>query len=145
MTFIVGPLNPRGLGQVSGQIRLSKRKTEIMTPQCPQDLFDLLIKFAKSFYLLRYPAFQPPVKSKILKAFLFVFSSGVIQNTLGNSDVGPWPFLDQIETMMDYFTLVLGPAFFNYSVSYGNEQFSIPAICELGKLILYSEKYIFND
>jgi hypothetical protein len=44
---------------------------------------------------------------------------------------------------MDYFVVVLGPAFFNYSVSYGNEQFSIPAICELGILIPYSKKYIW--
>jgi hypothetical protein len=72
-----------------------------------------------------------------------LFLSGVIQNTLGNFDVGPWPLLDQIETMMDYFVVVLGPGFFNYSVSYGNEKFSIPAICELGILIIV-KKYILK-
>jgi hypothetical protein len=45
--------------------------------------------------------------------------------------------------MMDYFVVVHGPGFFNYSVSYGNEQFSIPAICELGILIIV-KKYILK-
>ena len=68
---------------------------------------------------------------------IVTFSIGMITTTTGGYNIQPWTSLqlDAIPTMMDYNTVIIGPGTFNYSVSYGYEATSIPAICELGKLL----------
>ena len=84
---------------------------------------------------------------------IVTFSIGMITTTTGGYNIQPWTSLqlDAIPTMMDYNTVIIGPGTFNYSVSYGYEATSIPAICELGKNVvtilrsmkLLCEKYLF--
>ncbi len=42
---------------------------------------------------------------------------------------------------MDYYTVVIGPGTFNYSLSHGRETVNISAICEYGKNLL--KKIVF--
>ncbi len=63
---------------------------------------------------------------------------GVLQTTLNDYNIEPWSQLepDVVDTMIDYYTIILGPGYFNYSISYGNENRSVAAICELGNFLI---------
>jgi len=66
------------------------------------------------------------------------FYQGILQTTNGMYNINPWTTLnlDRIGTFMDYYSVVIGPGAFNYSLSHGKETLSISAICEYGKLVL---------
>ena len=69
---------------------------------------------------------------------------GILESTTGVYDIGPWSDLnlDLIDTFMGYYTVIAStPTSLTYSVAYGNEPATIPAICLYGKFLLYYSRY----
>ena len=49
-----------------------------------------------------------------------------------------------IPTMMDYYTVVIGPGTFDYSISYGYDMNPFPAICQYGNYSLLANVIIYD-
>ena len=76
--------------------------------------------------------------SNIIKMPFFPWNLGILQDTTGTYDTGPWSTLrlDAIDTFMDYYTVIYGPTSFNYSLTYGYDVGAFPAICVYGKNLI---------
>ncbi len=63
----------------------------------------------------------------------FLKCSGIMKQVTG-VNLQSWSSLNMkvIPTMMDYYTIIIGPGTFNYSISYGFDSNPFPAICQYG-------------